>query len=231
MVRLRNPCRVEILILVQGPRILVTRHHQHYVPSHKDYSFAVRAFEAWIHQRNRLHAYAHTERSADIPAIEWLCGKAVQNQHETTTVRITNMTKLMAGSMIYQFTPKDARSARRLAMDIHVGESATEAAYELTTMWQGNTSLPVAWAYYDWLQSCRRNTRNICLWVAWGGIGSGMRKDAPTTWLRHEDQCAWAKKWEFGLWFPGRDKDRTNERLMICWGRPQPGFWGTADWK
>jgi hypothetical protein len=73
--RLTNTC-------IQGPGILLSRYHQHHVPSHQVHPDALRALEVGVYQGDRFHAYAHSGRGADVAAVERVHSQAMQDQHE-----------------------------------------------------------------------------------------------------------------------------------------------------
>jgi hypothetical protein len=48
----------------QDPRLLLSRYHQHHVPSHQDHPHTVRTLQVGVHPRNRIYTYAHFGRCA-----------------------------------------------------------------------------------------------------------------------------------------------------------------------
>lgn len=76
----------------QGAGVFVTRHHKHHVQSDQDDTHAVRAFQARVHQRDRVYTYANPGRSTNIPPAERLRRETLQDQHETRTLRTFGIT-------------------------------------------------------------------------------------------------------------------------------------------
>lgn len=79
--------RLSILTwLSQGLWLLVPRHYQHHVQSHKDDSCSLRACQTRVHPRDWLHTHENSRGRADLPSAFWLCCKALQDQHEAWSV-------------------------------------------------------------------------------------------------------------------------------------------------
>lgn len=75
------------LTRLQDPGIFLSRHHQHYVPSHQNHPDTVGALQVGVHPRDWLHPYAYPGWCAVIAPAQRLRVEALQDQHEARALR------------------------------------------------------------------------------------------------------------------------------------------------
>lgn len=88
------------ILYPQDPGILVSRYYQYHVPSHQDHPHVVGAFQAGVHSGDWIHPYAYPRWCAVTTSTERLCGEALQDQHETRSVRASQGLRLQSACLV-----------------------------------------------------------------------------------------------------------------------------------